>query len=93
MPQESQSDVPGETISVKAAVTAVQAFIKDLFGPEQLRYTRLEEIELNQLETEWLVTMSLSSSTNVIFSPNERDFRTFRVDANTGRVISMKARK
>ena len=80
-------------ISVKEAVKAVRVFIGDLFGADQLRYATLEEVELNPAGSEWLVTMSLGSPGAAIFNPDEKDYKTFRVNAQTGQVASMKFRK
>jgi len=79
-------------ISVKAAVEAVMQFLREVYSNTALLAVRLEEIELDEKRTEWLVTMSLAIPSGIVMLPNQRELKRFRVDAGTGQVKSMRIR-
>lgn len=81
------------TVKVQEAVKAVQDFIRTLYGPDQLRYVELEEIELLDSPPEWQITMGFSSPALTFMTGGKKDLRVFRVDSTSGEVKSMKLRK
>lgn len=83
----------GPKMGVKDAVSAVQAFVSDLFGEAALRYATVEEVEYFPDKAGWLVTMGFNTPSNVILGPQKRDLKTFRVDEATGKVLSMRIRE
>lgn len=78
-------------VDVRQAVAAVRAFIKDLFGEQQLEFSRLEEVGYDEDANEWWVTMSLASPASIVLSKDApRDLKRFIVDASNGEVMSMR---
>ena len=85
----------------KAAVIAAQ-YLKDLIPPtDQILVEEIEKVEDNP--PYWLITLSHSpvygSQANMTLAalsgvaPNRRDYKEFKINDNTGEVISMKIRK
>jgi hypothetical protein len=86
-----------EAIDVRAAVSAATKFASQLFSPEQR--ASLEEVEKTEDGKFWLVTLGfesrntgLNKSLADMLSPPKERFKIFRVNAKTGRVVSMKMR-
>lgn len=89
-------------IDVKQAVKAAAQFAEDVLGPENVRGARLEEVETSEDGGHWLITLGfLSPETpagrRTAFEalagiPEKRDYKLFKVDMETGQVISMKIR-
>ena len=89
-------------IDVKQAVKAAAQFAEDVLGPENVRGARLEEVEISEDGGHWLITLGfLNSDTpeggrsafEVLAGIREkREYKVFKVDAETGRVLSMKIR-
>lgn len=79
-------------ISVKEAVQAVNSFIADLFGQEQLTYSQLEEVEFFEDDGQWLVTMSFLSPTDAVMGRGKtaKEFKKFKVDGQTAAILSMR---
>jgi hypothetical protein len=90
-------DAPRNKIGVKEAVKAATEAIKDLLPGPDLGDLRLEEVEQTDDERYWLITLGYSVRQ---FSPivplplrgHDRIYKQFKVDADTGRVMSMKIR-
>lgn len=88
-------------IDIKEAVIAVHDYvqdIEDLMGvrPDSMR---LEEVELADQENEWLITLGFDMpvKTNELLAASlapsyKREYKVFKVDAETGAVKSMKIR-
>lgn len=88
-------------IDIKEAVIAVHDYvqdIEDLMGvcPDSMR---LEEVELADQENEWLITLGFdmpvktNESLAASLAPSyKREYKVFKVDAETGAVKSMKIR-
>jgi hypothetical protein len=90
----SMPETQGGPIPVKDAINSVKKFISDLFGSDQLRYATLEEVEFDLSNREWIVTMSITTPGAIVFSGTEnRDYKVFKVDAETGQVTSMKMKQ
>ncbi len=80
-------------IDVQEAVGAVRDFINNLYGPNQLQFTVLEEVEYLEDIDEWRITMTLGSPASILGkSDKSSQMKVFRVDGDTADVISMKIR-
>ena len=91
-------------IDVRAAVKATLIYFKllqDLMGGET-KNLRLEEVELSEDEKFWFITLGYNVSNSVTNHPLEtlgvgivenREYKIFKVNAETGEVESMKIRK
>jgi hypothetical protein len=84
-------------IDVTEAVNAAVNFVEGVYGPKSELGLALEEVEPSEDERFWLITLAFST---VGTSPMEmltstggrRERKVIRVDASTGKVISMKVR-
>jgi hypothetical protein len=94
---------PGEVptmINVKEAVKAAHAFARDMYADAELERLQLEEVELSDDERTWHVTLGWTDPAvtgtalpGLLTGPGlPRIYKTFEVDADTGRVRSMKIR-
>ena len=67
-----------------------------LFG-YQIKELRLEEVELSEDRKYWLITLGFIANTTgeeeSFFSKKERDYKVFKVNAETGEVESIKIRE
>lgn len=89
-------------IDVKQAVKAAAQFAEDVLGPENVQGARLEEVETSEDGAHWLITLGFlrpdaPESRRTAFEalagiPGKRDYKLFKVDMETGEVISMKIR-
>lgn len=90
-------------IEVREAVEAAKEFAREVFEYEDLKYLRLEEIELSRDEEYWEVTLGWvtpedarrsTSGIALVKGATElpRTYKTFHVNAETGEVESMKIR-
>ena len=91
-------------IDVRAAVHAAQIYfqsLQDLMGNETTNL-RLEEVELSEDKKFWLITLGYDLSNSVKNNPLEtigigivenREYKIFKVDSETGEVESMKIRE
>ncbi|MGB5834674.1 MAG: hypothetical protein WBG92_22170 [Thiohalocapsa sp.] len=88
-------------ISVGRAVKIAKEQAEMLFEGETLRNLALEEVELDEPQNQWMVTLGYDSphllkrkSGPNLFPTTEeerkREYKIFRIDANDGRLISMK---
>jgi hypothetical protein len=90
-------------IDVKQAVTSAVASANDLLGDRQIRDVALEEVQMSEDGRLWLITIGFyapprpdQANTLSDLFPRvnlERQFKMFEVDAETGKVKSMKIRK
>lgn len=91
------------TVDVRSAVGAAQKYIaslQDMIGrPEDVR---LEEAELSEDKQYWLITLGFNRLVDktsnpladLVAIPNyERDYKVFKINAQTGEVQSMKIRQ
>ena len=96
------AEPPGK-IDVKEAVRKVVAYFSKLY-PKLVTGANLmlEEVEESEDGSYWLVTLGydiqrhaypLSGNLKDVFGPQVvRHYKVFKVDANTGRIVSMKIR-
>ncbi|MBV9493690.1 MAG: hypothetical protein JOZ54_05560 [Acidobacteria bacterium] len=92
-------------IDVREAVHAAVKFAREVYGKELID-ARLEEVELTEDRKFWLITLGVRLTTAVpaalaavrsaiggeIVDAGDREYKAFRVDANTAEVRSMKMR-
>ncbi len=70
------------TVAVKNALNFIKTLQPSVFDE------RLEEVELTEDESNWLITLSYKDS----MIATERTYKTFKLDADSGRVQYMKIR-
>jgi hypothetical protein len=85
-------------IDARQAASAAAAYFKELY-PNVVSFS-LEEVELSEDGSHWLITLSFEIPANprlggvlVQFQPPKTKFKVFKVDAKTGKVVAMKIRK
>lgn len=95
----------GRKIDAKRAAQLALKYFHDLFPNEQGANMALEEVEFSEDEKFWLITLSHHvkaerspkagvASMQALFGPaTDTKYKVFKVDAHTGKVISMKIRK
>jgi hypothetical protein len=88
-------------ISNLEAVQYAKKYVTEVFSDAPLLSLRLEEIELDESEKAWLVTLSVNrpippeGSTGAFLPISSRlmlDLKLVQVDAETGKVLSVKNR-
>jgi hypothetical protein len=82
-------------ISVADAASAAKGYFRTLF-PEVQKFS-LEEVELSEDGRFWLITLGYETPKNFTSAgdswlPPQAKFKVFKVDAQTGAVLSMKIR-
>lgn len=93
-----------DPIDVREAVRAAGQYMRDLYQGEGLPNLRLEEVELSEDGSEWLVTFGFTASEKDVETNGfitaiggattrpRRDYKIIRVDARTGKAIAMNIR-
>ena len=87
-------------MDVKQAVRTAKEHVVELFADEPIENVGLEEVEFDELNQVWAITIGFSrfrgdrSDDNVIVRAlrNQRDFKIVRIEDETGRVQSLKHR-
>jgi hypothetical protein len=83
-------------IDVKQAAQSASNFIAGLYSNETISDVMLEEVELSEDGKYWLITLSFaapSSSVHPILGIRGRLYKIFKIDTDTGEVLSMKIRE
>jgi hypothetical protein len=89
-------------IEMKDAVKRAFQSLEYLFAEEGISDPTLEEVELSKNETQWFITLgfNVKKETPKNFlealdtsAKNFRKYKLFKIDAETGKFISMKIRK
>ncbi|MGA9998041.1 MAG: hypothetical protein WBP93_21690 [Pyrinomonadaceae bacterium] len=89
-------------LDVKQATKAASDYFASLVEPQTVSDIRLEEVEIEQEEPEadtfrtyWLITLSyLPAKPNPLLpAEQERQYKVFKIDAETGELMSMKMLK
>ncbi len=89
-------------IEIKDAVTAAMEFARRVYNDRELRGLRLEEVDAHPVDQTWRITLGwiepdyqpLSIMQGMLSQHSApRVYKTFLVDAETGRVQSMKIRE
>ncbi|GIW34343.1 hypothetical protein [Meiothermus sp.] len=85
-------------LEVKEAVKIATEYIQTLFSERQIPELRLEEVELSSDNQFWEVTLSFVVREPTAYlslgdAARTREYKIFRINAETGQVQSMKIRK
>jgi hypothetical protein len=85
-------------LEVKEAVRIATEYIQTLFSEKQIPELRLEEVELTPDNQFWEVTLSFVVREPTAYlslgdAARTREYKVFRINAETGQVQSMKIRK
>jgi hypothetical protein len=94
-------------IDVRSAVEAARKYLQQVMDQlvdpgSQIQGLRLEETELSEDRKDWLITLGFDRPLGNHLDPlqavlvskrYERDYRIFKIDAETGEVQSMKIRE
>jgi hypothetical protein len=83
-------------IDVKQAAQSASNFVTGLYSDRTISDVRLEEVELSEDGRYWLITLSFpppASSVNSMLGIGRRDYKIFKVDRDSGEVLSMKIRE
>ena len=87
------------SVDIKSAVRSALEFVREMYeGDDDLKTLALEEVELSDDQAHWLVTIGLggearaSTYSVVAGAGTPRQFKCLAVHAESGHVISMKAR-
>jgi len=75
-------------LDVKQAVEKAQRYLKTLYRNKGFLNLMLEEVELSSDDRYWLVTLGW----DLDVMGTRRTYKVFKIDAETGEVISMKIR-
>lgn len=92
------------SIDVKQAVERAKTAADQFFDDLDLVDLTLEEVEMTEDENHWLITLGFyvpnrnQGQDNLAFAIGRdnkylRKYKTFKIDASTGRVLSMKIRQ
>lgn len=79
------------SISAAEATQAAANYYKDI--TQKIINLTVEEIEKDESENVWLITLGISETTFVINASANKDYKIFKIDLDTAEVISMKIRK
>jgi len=82
-------------IDVKQAAQSAASFVYELYRDKGASDVRLEEVELVEDGKFWLITLSFQPppTIGVLLQKPSRQYKTLKVDAETGQVLSMKIRE
>lgn len=83
-------------IDVKQAAQSASNFIVGLYSNETISDVMLEEVELSEDGKLWLITLSFftpPSSPHIFLNNRVKQYKIFKVDTDTGEVLSMKIRE
>ncbi len=83
-------------IDVKEAARVAAEYFADLYSSADPDSLRLEEVELAEDEQYWMITLSFRESVEErqwLSNDTSRQYKVFKIDAETGKVISMKIRQ
>jgi hypothetical protein len=89
-------------IDVKQAVASALRYMSELYANEKVLDLRLEEVEHSEDDRFWLITLSylrevpttgVAAPLARVLAPDyQRDYKTLKIDADSGTVDSMKIR-
>jgi hypothetical protein len=89
-------------IEFKEAISAATASIADFYQGKELPGLLLEEVTLDEKEGCWLITLGFYAPANPngqglggLMAPSspERKYKTFKINAQTGKTLSMTIRE
>ncbi|MEW6380787.1 MAG: hypothetical protein AB1611_14430 [bacterium] len=83
-------------IDVKTAANKAYEYFRDLYADKDFSAVLLEEVELTDDQNFWLITLSYlmpaMDPPQLFGTAPKRAYKIFTIDANTGKVKSMKIR-
>lgn len=100
-------DKPVTRISLQQAVAAAQACFHQAYSTHQVSNALLEEVEETRDGKYWIITLGFDMKRKILVKPShiqvlpdflqqhdevKRVYKTFKVDAESGKVLSMKIR-
>jgi hypothetical protein len=84
-------------IGIREAVKAALGFAQELYGLTDAERLTLEEVEPTEDERYWMVTLGIPATLLPVEMITRRSgterYKVFKVDAETGKVLSMKLRQ
>jgi hypothetical protein len=83
-------------LDVKEAAQRASEYFASLFPQELVSKARLEEVELTEDGQYWLITLGYPTDEPGMFVfgvAKPWEYKQFRIEAATGKVVSMKIRK
>ncbi len=85
-------------VAIKDAVDSAITFAQSVLPSDRTVGLRLEEVESEKVNGEdvWMITLSMIRPNLLgasILAGGPRDYKTFRIHAETGKVLSMKIRE
>ncbi|NEP39641.1 MAG: hypothetical protein F6K35_10475 [Okeania sp. SIO2H7] len=87
---------------VKKAAIAAKQYFTSLWGINEIEDLRIEEVELSEDEKFWSITLGFNRPADKVEDPlgealdaprYRREYKIFKVDAETGQIKSMKIRQ
>lgn len=88
---------PSTRIDARAAANAAARYFRQLYP--NVSSCSLEEVELSEDDRYWLITLGFEVSAKagggipLLLQPPKTKFKVFKVNAQTGEVVSMRIRK
>ncbi|HEX6623903.1 MAG TPA: hypothetical protein VF064_09330 [Pyrinomonadaceae bacterium] len=82
-------------MDVKQAAKLASDYFNSLYETQSLSNVLLEEVELTENGEYWLITLSYPAQPETVSSifGTKRQYKVFKINAETGEVQSMKIRK
>lgn len=81
------------TLDVKTAAKIAAEYFASLYPRRNYSDHQLEEVELTEDGKYWLITLSYASNEPTILGLGKaREYKLFKIDVRTGRVLAMKMR-
>lgn len=88
-------------MQVEEAIASAKSFFEKVFAQEQISQVRLEEVEYDDAENSWLVTLSAVQPSAVVDrwsamaekSGHQRSYKTVKIDDGGSRLPSVKIRQ
>ena len=82
-------------LDVKEAAQRASEYFAALFPQDLAAKARLEEVELSDDGQYWLITLGYPTDTSglLLATTKPREYKQFKIEAATGKVVSMTIRK
>jgi hypothetical protein len=80
-------------ISVREAVQSATAFARGVLDDTRSGNLRLEEVEIRENPSRWLVTLSMPAINSFGNPSQQREYKAFLIDGENGEVLWMKIRE
>lgn len=79
-------------LDVKEAAQKASEYFAALYADQGVSKVQLEEVELSDDGKYWMITLGYPVQGPLFTVPPKRQYKVFKIDANTGEVKSMKIR-